>query len=198
MPGLSRRRLIVAGALGALGALSTLVASTSASAAPDIPCTRVGQRVISGGYVYACVRVKGELRWRRRGRAPAALPPSDPAPSPTASPDPTAGPSPAAGIAVASLSSLPQGRALVVAALDGQGRPAEFVLVRDGGRVRAFDARCTHSGCIVAVDGTELVCRCHASAFDGLTGERLSGPAPRGLIELGTGVVDGRVFVMGS
>ena len=175
-----------------MGSVAALVVAERAAAAPTVPCTRVGQRVIAGGYVYVCVRVKGQLRWRRRGRAPETA--TGVEPDPAASPSATGSSSPVT-VDVAALAGLPQGRAVVVAATDGQGRPAEYVLVRDDSRVRAFDARCTHSGCIVAVEWPQLTCFCHSSAFDGATGARLSGPAPRGLAELPASVVGGRVLV---
>lgn len=82
----------------------------------------------------------------------------------------------------------------IVAAVDASGRPAEFVVIRVGNDIRVLDARCTHRGCIVAVDGAELLCRCHYSIFDGATGARLAGPAPRGLREVRSEVVDGVVL----
>jgi Rieske Fe-S protein len=46
----------------------------------------------------------------------------------------------------------------------------------------AFNARCPHAGCPVAeVLENTIMCNCHGSTFDGSTGDRLEGPAPRGL-----------------
>jgi Rieske Fe-S protein len=74
----------------------------------------------------------------------------------------------------------------------GAGRPA------DGVRgVTVLDSRCTHRGCVVAIEDPHLTCRCHDSVFDGWTGARLSGPAPSGLLEYRSEVVDGILFAFG-
>ncbi len=47
----------------------------------------------------------------------------------------------------------------------------------------AFDATCTHQGCMTSSsnDAGHLVCPCHGSAFDPATGEPVSGPAQQPL-----------------
>ena len=55
------------------------------------------------------------------------------------------------------------------------------------GVFRAFDATCTHAGCIVSgVKGEQIACGCHGARFDVDSGEPVSGPArrPLGLIVL--------------
>ncbi len=50
-------------------------------------------------------------------------------------------------------------------------------------RLQAFDARCTHAGCPVTVQGsaaTEFTCPCHGGRFDG-DGKVLGGPPPQPL-----------------
>lgn len=190
----SRRRFL---GLSVVAALGVLLTGGSAAATPAVPCTKAGTRVIADGYIYICVRSGGRLRWRRRGRVPDVGP--TPAPDPTPGASPTARPTnpSSVGVFLARLGSIPVGRPIVVAALDSAGRPAEFVLIRDASQVKAFDARCTHSGCIVAVADADLICRCHHSRFDGLSGARLAGPAPRGLGELATVIVGDGVFVLG-
>lgn len=50
------------------------------------------------------------------------------------------------------------------------------------GQFRAFSAKCPHQGCPVAeVKENTITCNCHGSTFDAATGERLGGPAPKGL-----------------
>lgn len=63
-----------------------------------------------------------------------------------------------------------------VASLMIDRRPA-FVARPGADTVRAFSAICTHQGCTVVSAGTQLVCPCHGSQFDLLTGEVLRGPA---------------------
>ncbi|MDP1877732.1 MAG: Rieske (2Fe-2S) protein [Actinomycetota bacterium] len=186
----SRRRLMQIGGLSVFGAV---VSSGIAVAVPSVPCTRAGQKVIADGFVFQCVRVKGRLRWQRRGAAPALGSPSAPEPEPSSTAIPT--PPSEVAVVVAALSGLPDGRAAIVATVDAFGRPVEVVLIRNGSTVRAFDARCTHRGCIVAASDSNLVCRCHYSVFDGQSGARLAGPAPSGLVELATAIVGNDVFV---
>ena len=69
------------------------------------------------------------------------------------------------------------------------------VVVRDGEQVRAFSARCPHNGCDVYVGEAELICPCHDSGFDLLSGERTRGDTPRGLDPLETELSEGRLRV---
>ena len=59
-------------------------------------------------------------------------------------------------------------------------------------QVRAFSASCPHASCLVDFDGKDFACPCHASRFS-VDGERLSGPAPRGLDPLEVRVENGKV-----
>lgn len=50
------------------------------------------------------------------------------------------------------------------------------------GTFKAFDVTCPHQGCAVTlVTEQGIICPCHGSVFDAASGERLSGPAERGL-----------------
>jgi Rieske Fe-S protein len=67
----------------------------------------------------------------------------------------------------------------------------------EGAKIRAFTTTCPHLGCSVDYDpkADAFRCPCHKSAFD-RSGERVSGPAKRGMDELETEVdADGRVTV---
>jgi nitrite reductase/ring-hydroxylating ferredoxin subunit len=58
---------------------------------------------------------------------------------------------------------------------------AGVVVLRDGNRIAAISAICTHLGCtLTAVRDRGFECPCHGSRFDGL-GQRLAGPATRDL-----------------
>jgi Rieske Fe-S protein len=59
--------------------------------------------------------------------------------------------------------------------------------------VAAFSAICTHQGCTVAPQGTELHCPCHGSVFDAFTGQVRHGPAQRPLPAIKVTVTGGRV-----
>lgn len=55
-----------------------------------------------------------------------------------------------------------------------------LVIVRDQRGLAAMSIGCTHQLCLLRPSGTQYICPCHGSEF-GPGGERLSGPAPRGL-----------------
>ncbi|AHF96646.1 Rieske Fe-S protein [Desulfurella acetivorans A63] len=59
-----------------------------------------------------------------------------------------------------------------------------FLIDRDN-KIEALNAHCTHLGCIVKWhnDKKEFICPCHGSVYDAW-GNRVSGPAPRGLYHL--------------
>jgi thiosulfate dehydrogenase [quinone] large subunit len=64
----------------------------------------------------------------------------------------------------------------------GTGDPS-IVIQAKAGRFLAFDAVCPHAGCTVEYDQTAdvIVCPCHASQFNAVTGAVENGPAPTGL-----------------
>ncbi|MBM3421918.1 MAG: FAD-dependent oxidoreductase [Chlorobi bacterium] len=66
---------------------------------------------------------------------------------------------------------------------------------REGGVIRAFDARCTHMGCPVTwdADAGEFYCPCHAGRFDA-EGNPVGGPPEASLAPLDA-VEDGNVLV---
>lgn len=68
--------------------------------------------------------------------------------------------------------------------------------------VVGYSAICPHTGCNVTgwkEDAKQLVCPCHASAFDPKDRARVaSGPAPRPLAVLPLKLVDGKVTVAGA
>ncbi|WP_217544301.1 Rieske (2Fe-2S) protein [Streptomyces sp. GbtcB6] len=63
----------------------------------------------------------------------------------------------------------------------------------DGG-LKAYSTICTHAGCpINKLQGTTLVCPCHGSEFDALTGKVVRSPATEPLNELPVKSADGRI-----
>ncbi len=67
---------------------------------------------------------------------------------------------------------------------------------KEKGKVVCFSAVCPHLGCAVDYDATakEFRCPCHKSVFD-LDGQKVSGPAKRGLDPLPVAEKRGRVLV---
>ncbi|MCX5231440.1 Rieske (2Fe-2S) protein [Streptomyces sp. NBC_00233] len=83
------------------------------------------------------------------------------------------------------LDDLPKNGGLVVA--------GAIVLTRDqSDQVRAFSAVCTHQGCIVKqVTENEIICPCHDSRFDAITGHPTRGPATTSLKPIRIVITDG-------
>jgi nitrite reductase/ring-hydroxylating ferredoxin subunit len=82
-----------------------------------------------------------------------------------------------------------------ISAKGADGKP--IVIARpETGKVVAFSAVCTHRGCSVTPNGNKLVCPCHRSQFDALTGAALTGPASSPLPAV-TVKVDGTDVVPG-
>ena len=121
---------------------------------------------------------------------PAASPASSSSSSPAGSSSSTSAAAGGSGAALAQLSDVPVGSAVKVEAADGTG---VIVVQPTAGTAVAFDARCPHAGCAVAVKDTELDCPCHGSRFDALTGKVLKGPATQGLAPYAVTVTDGAV-----
>ncbi len=89
---------------------------------------------------------------------------------------------------------------LSVMRLDGYRDALErrtIFLVKTGeSEVAAFDATCTHLGCLVAWDSAAQVfkCPCHGGVFD-RTGAVMEGPPPEPLIKIATRIDGDRVLV---
>lgn len=80
-----------------------------------------------------------------------------------------------------------------VAAVTIDRRPA-FVARPAADAVRAFSAICTHQGCTVVAAGDLLLCPCHGSHFDPLTGDVLRGPAGKPLPPIDVAIAEGNVI----
>lgn len=96
---------------------------------------------------------------------------------------------PPAGRKLIALAEIPVGEARSVSLGE-----RELIVARpDGDSAVAFSAVCTHQGCTVAPAENKLRCPCHGSTYRTLTGEVISGPAPKPLREVAVRVVDGTV-----
>jgi len=96
----------------------------------------------------------------------------------------------AAGTPLVALADVPVGQAKAAKAPDGSdvivARPSESACA-------AFSAICTHQGCTVTPKGADLVCPCHGSVFNALTGEVKQGPAKKPLPSVPVKVENGKV-----
>ena len=100
------------------------------------------------------------------------------------------GEAPSGGAAIAQESEVAPGSSVTFK--DG-GKDAVLVHLDDGAFV-AYSAICTHAGCTVAYQNSQLACPCHGSIFDPANGaEVVSGPAQTPLPEIPVEVQDGQV-----
>ncbi len=62
------------------------------------------------------------------------------------------------------------------------------------GSLKAYSTICTHAGCAInKLSGTTLVCPCHGSQFDAVSGKVVQAPATEPLSELPVEVKNGRI-----
>jgi Rieske Fe-S protein len=107
-------------------------------------------------------------------------------------------------LAASALHDLPDNQptpvTLSVMRMDGYREALErrtIFLVKTGeSDVAAFDATCTHLGCLVGWDpkGQVFKCPCHGGVFD-RNGAVIEGPPPEGLAKIATRVEGNRVLV---
>ncbi len=84
-----------------------------------------------------------------------------------------------------------------------RGRQGSAKLYRDqnvvvsraaNGTLKAYSTICTHAQCpINKLDGTTLVCPCHGSQFDAMTGKVVQSPATEPLQELKVTAANGKI-----
>jgi thiosulfate dehydrogenase [quinone] large subunit len=130
------------------------------------------------------------------GGTPKAIPANPPGQSPSSpSPGTNAAPDTASGTAVGAASSVPVGRGLSVSnPADGS---AAWVVHTSASTFVAFSAICTHAGCTVQYDASnvQFACPCHGGVFDARTGQVLQGPPPTPLPSIPVQVVNGKIRI---
>lgn len=101
----------------------------------------------------------------------------------------------ASGTAVGAASSVPVGHGLSFTNPAG-GSPA-WVVHPSGNTFVAFSAICTHAGCTVQYDPSNIqfICPCHSGVYDARTGQVLQGPPPAPLPSIPVHVADGKIHV---
>jgi thiosulfate dehydrogenase [quinone] large subunit len=143
--------------------------------------------LILGGFTAIIGRAMGGTT---SPRATPANPPASPSPGTKATPGGAA-----SGTAVGAASSVPAGQGLSVTnPADGS---AAWVVHSSGSTFVAFSAICTHAGCTVQYDpsNVQFVCPCHGGVFDGRTGQVLQGPPPTPLPSIPVHVVNGDIRI---
>jgi len=127
--------------------------------------------------------------------------PSDsatPTPSPTATPTQTPTPSPTPtkdGVFVANSSELKEGQIKIIEVNTVRNQYTSYSFSRISGKVYALSVICTHSGCKVVAEKTELVCNCHLSIFSPFDGAVQSGPARLPLTQYEVTERDGKIYI---
>jgi Rieske Fe-S protein len=213
-----RRREIVGG-LG-LSALLALFPSLAIAAGPTIKAAKVGQKIVWRGYVYTVVKSKGKLVWKQGAKvaaatasasakpsasasqsaaaSPSATPSATPTQSATQSPTPSPSPTPSAtgdGIFVTNSSELKEGQVKIIEVNIAKNQYPSYAFSRLGGQLSAVSIVCTHAGCKVVAEKTELVCNCHMSVFSPIDGAAQAGPARLPLTRYVLTERDGKIYI---
>ena len=202
-----RRMLLQAAAVSMLTFVFPFMAQ---AAGPTLKAARVGQKVVWRGYVYTVVKSKGKLVWKQGAKVAAATASATPKPSAsvsaTASPSPTpttnatqtAAPAPtetADGIFVGNSSEVKEGQAKIIEVNTAKNQYPSFSFSRLGGKLYAVSVICTHAGCKVVAEKTELVCNCHMSVFSPFDGAAQSGPARLPLTRYEVTESNGKIYI---
>jgi len=208
------RRLFLAG--GLVAALSTFFPFLAQAAGPTIKAAKVGQKIVWRGYVYTVVKSRGKLVWKQGAKVAVAsasasakpsttatpTPSATPTPTQTATPTPTptqtATPTPAPsinGIFVANSSDIREGQVKIIEVNTARNQYPSFSFSRLGGKMYAVSIICTHAGCKVVAEKTELVCNCHMSIFSPFDGAAQSGPARLPLTRYEVFESDGKIYI---
>jgi Rieske Fe-S protein len=204
------RRREVVGGLG-ISALLLLFPSLAVAAGPTLKASRVGQKVVYRGYVYTVVKSKGKLIWKQGAKvatatASATAKPSasatpsvsaSPSPTPTATQTPTPTPTPtsADGAFVANSSEIKEGQVKIIEVNTVKNQYTSYSFSRLGGKIYAVSIICTHAGCKVVAEKTELICNCHMSYFSPYDGAAQSGPARLPLTRYEVIERDGKIYI---
>jgi nitrite reductase/ring-hydroxylating ferredoxin subunit len=194
-----RRRELVGGF--GLSALFILFPAIAAAAGPTIKAAKVGQKIVWRGYVYTVVKSKGKLVWKQGAKVAVATASA----SPTASPTPTAtsssAPTPsgpvvtADGVAALKSVELKDGQVKIVEVNTAKNQYPSFAFSRVQGKVHALSTVCTHAGCKVVAEKSEIVCNCHMSYFSPVDGAALAGPARLPLTKYEVTERDGTIYI---
>ena len=204
------RRREVVGGLG-LSALLLLFPSLAVAAGPTLKAARVGQKVVFRGYVYTVVKSKGKLVWKQGAKVatatasasakpsasatPSASASATPTPTATQTPTPTPTPTSSDGAFVANSSEIKEGQVKIIEVNTAKNQYPSFSFSRLNGKVYAVSVICTHAGCKVVAEKTELICNCHMSIFSPYDGAAQSGPARLPLTRYEVIERDGKIYI---
>ena len=191
------------GGLG-LSALFVLFPAMAVAAGPTIKATKVGQKIVWRGYVYTVVKSKGKLIWKQGAKvavataSASATPTAAPTPTPTPSATPTLSSGPvvtADGVVALTSAELKEGQVKIVEVNTAKNQYPSFAFSRFQGKVYALSSVCTHAGCKVVAEKTEVICNCHTSIFSPIVGAVQAGPAKLPLTRYEVTERDGKIYI---
>jgi len=211
------RRREVVGGLG-LSALLLLFPSLAVAAGPTLKASKLGQKIVYRGYVYTVVKSKGKLVWKQGAKVatatasasakPSASATPTPSPTPSATATPTPSPTPTQtstpiqtppatpeGAFVANSSEIKEGQVKIIEVNTAKNQYTSYSFSRLNGKIYAVSIICTHAGCKVVAEKTELVCNCHLSIFSPFDGAAQSGPARLPLTRYVVTEQDGKIYI---
>jgi Rieske Fe-S protein len=211
------RRREVVGGLG-LSALLLLFPSLAVAAGPTLKASKLGQKIVYRGYVYTVVKSKGKLVWKQGAKVatatatasakPSASATPTPSPTPSATATPTPSPTPTQtstpiqtppatpeGAFVANSSEIKEGQVKIIEVNTAKNQYTSYSFSRLNGKIYAVSIICTHAGCKVVAEKTELVCNCHLSIFSPFDGAAQSGPARLPLTRYVATEQDGKIYI---
>jgi nitrite reductase/ring-hydroxylating ferredoxin subunit len=186
------------------------------AAGPTLKAAKVGQKVVWRGYVYTVVKSKGKLVWKQGAKVATATTSASAKPSASATPSasasttatPTPSPTPSQtstpiqtpaatpdGAFVANSSEIKEGQVKIIEVNTAKNQYPSFSFSRLGGKIYAVSIICTHAGCKVVVEKTDLVCNCHMSYFSPFDGAAQSGPARLPLTRYEVTEKDGKIYI---
>ncbi len=82
----------------------------------------------------------------------------------------------ALGSLVDKSSAIKVGKTRIYSGQSSSGQQVEVVITRTKKGLFALNGACTHQGCGVSLQGTQLACPCHGSVFKADTGAVVNGP----------------------
>ena len=171
--------------------LSVFGSGAMAAVGPTIKCTRVGQRIVFRGYTYSCVKSKGKLVWKKRAKVVA---PTDSA-SVGASPKSSASQTSSALTFVAKTDEVVEGETKLFIVKPEMAMSFPVLAARISGTVVVLNAICTHAGCVVEAENGKIICPCHLSSFNAMTGKVIKGVAKKALRKYVASEDAGSVFI---
>ena len=187
-------------AVMALVLFQTGLPSAYAAGGPVLKPTRLGQTIIWRGKKYMAIKSGKKLIWNKGIALPSPSPSAKQAPIP--SPTPVATPDqPQHGIFqidLAATSEVPNGETRIFYPSDPHARGKGFVITREKNSLIAFDVNCTHETCAIELGVTNLVCNCHLSYFNRISGVVEGGPAVDPLRGYPVKEISGRIVVSDS